>query len=286
MFRPGTEDRVSPGEAYAVFGPRLAPGLESRLTAGSPQNIHSVSLATQNTSLRTDTPTGTRQTPATPSTCPLAELAALRAQVAALEAQLAALQNTCPRAASGPLSLLQTIGDEIATLQNDSDWAGSPFYTINQLKPDHSGKVGELFVKRLCDSLEVACDYNEDINDQDDGTYDVVLNGKRVEIKTARLGKQKGFQHESLRADGCDYYLFLDITPDCFYITVCEKFDMTKQHPVLGRKPHLRKGTSDVYKLDFSEANLQKGIRHRITLQVTPDVTMEQVVEFLTLQIA
>lgn len=207
----------------------------------------------------------------------------LRARVAELEARLAVLERPAVvHALTGPMSLLRDIGEEVAARQSDSDWVGSPFAAINHLKPDHSGKVGELFVKRLCDGLGVACVYNEDINDQDDGTYDVLMNGKRVEIKTARLGKQKGFQHESLRAEGCDYYMFLDITADCFYVTVCEKFDMSCQHPVLGRKPHLRKGASDVYKLDFSEANLHKGIAGGITLKVTNEVTMEELVAFLT----
>lgn len=206
----------------------------------------------------------------------------LLARVAELEAKVTALERPAlVHELSGPMALLHSIGEEVGLRQKDADWEGSPFATINQLKPDHSGKVGELFIKRLCDEGSVSCVYNEDINDQQDGTYDVILNEKRVEIKTARLGKQKMFQHESLRAEGCDYYMFLDICTNGFYITVCPKFDMTVAHPVLGRKPHLRKGATDVYKLDFSEANLQKGIAGGITLQVTNDVTMETVVAFL-----
>jgi hypothetical protein len=210
----------------------------------------------------------------------------LLARVAELEARLALVERaTAVHELAGPMSLLRDIGEEVSARQSVSDWIGSPFAAIDHLKPDHAGKVGELFVKRICDGLGVACAYNEDINDQDDGTYDVLLNGKRVEIKTARLGKQKGFQHESLRAEGCDYYMFLDITPTCFYVTVCEKFDMSKQHPVLGRKPHLRKGATDVYKLDFSEANLCKGVTDGITFKVTADATMEQLAAFLTARV-
>jgi hypothetical protein len=210
----------------------------------------------------------------------------LLARVAELEARIAVLERPAAvHELAGPMSLLRDIGEEVSARQSASDWIGSPFVAIDHLKPDHAGKVGELFVKRLCDGLGMACAYNEDINDQDDGTYDVLLNGKRVEIKTARLGKQKGFQHESLRAAGCDYYMFLDITSTCFYVTVCEKFDMSNQHPVLGRKPHLRKGATDVYKLDFSEANLHKGVAGGITLKVTNTVTMEELMAFLAARI-
>lgn len=107
MFSPGTEDSVSPGEAYAVFGPRQAPGLESRLTPGSPQNTPSVSLATQNTSLRTDTPTGTRQTPATPSTGLLS--------CTTLQTYLATLK---PKATEDPMSLCSLLTRKVTQSTN------------------------------------------------------------------------------------------------------------------------------------------------------------------------
>ena len=214
------------------------------------------------------------------------ELEFLRAKIAALEMRVIELERpSVVHQLSGPMSLLHDIGEEVGVLQSVSDWVGSPFAAIDHLKADHSGKVGELFIKRVCDAGGVTCIYNENINDQDDGTYDVVLNGKRVEIKTARLGKQGGFQHESLRAEGCDYYMFLDIAPSHFYVTVCKKFDMSHQHTVLGRKPHLRKGATDVYKFDFGEANLAKGIVGGITLKVTNTTTAETLVEFLNQQV-
>lgn len=212
--------------------------------------------------------------------------AELLEKIAALEKRVLELERPAKVYELSPaMSLLREIGEEIGAQQSVSDWIDSPFATINQLKPDHSGKVGELFVKRLCDAGGVSCIYNEDINDQDDGTYDAILNGKRVEIKTARFGKQGGFQHESLRAEGCDYYMFLDIVSTHFYITVCKKFDMTHQHPILGRKPHLRKGSTDVYKFDFREPNLAKGISAGITLKITNETSMETITTFLNQQI-
>jgi hypothetical protein len=212
--------------------------------------------------------------------------AELLTRIAELEKRVAELERPKTEFSLSPaMSLLRDIGEEIGAKQSVSDWVDSPFATINQLKPDHSGKVGELFVKRLCDSIGVSCVYNEDINDQDDGTYDAILNGKRVEIKTARFGKQGGFQHESLRTEGCDYYMFLDVLPTHFYITVSKKFDMTTQHPVLGRKPHLRKGATDVYKFDFGENTLAKGIRAGITIKVDNDTPMEAILDFINRQI-
>jgi len=211
--------------------------------------------------------------------------AEMLSRIAALERRIEELErpvNVDVEPMSRIMGLLRDTGNEIYEIQRASDWTGSLFARINQLKPDHAGKVGELFVTRLCRMLGLECVYNEDINDQDDGTYDTVVNGKRVEIKTARLGKQGGFQHESLRTEGCDYYMFLDIVSTHFYITVCKKFDMSCKHPVFGRKPHLRKGASDVYKFDFGEAALSKGISAGITLKITNETSSETVANFMT----
>lgn len=204
----------------------------------------------------------------------LARIAQLRAELAALEAS-----DVAPMA--GPLTVLRDTGVDLYAKECASAWAGTPLETINKLKPDSSGKLGELFVAKLCRDGGLTVEYNEDINDQDDGTYDAVLNGKRVEIKTARLGAQHGFQHESLRADGCDLYLFVDIVPDAVYLTVSQKFVMTERHPIFGRKPHLRKGTTDVYKFDFGLAHLELGRKAGITLKVDATTTAETIVEFL-----
>lgn len=203
------------------------------------------------------------------------------ARITQLRAELAALETSAVAPMAGPLMVLRDAGVDLYAKECASAWCGSPLETINKLKPDSSGKLGELFVVKLCRDGGLSVEYDEDINDQDDGTYDAVLNGKRVEIKTARLGAQNGFQHESLRAEGCDKYLFVDIVPDAVYLTVSEKFNMAEKHPIIGRKPHLRKGTTDVYKFDFAVSHLEKCIRAGITLKVGATTSAESIVEFL-----
>jgi hypothetical protein len=120
--------------------------------------------------------------------------------------------------------------------------------------------------------------------DAGDGTYDSKVCNvceKRDEIKTAWQGKNGSFQHESLRAGGCDQHVFVDIAPNHYYITILTTFDMRQQHPVMGRKPHLRKGTTDVYKFDFGEKNLRDAIEAGVSIKVDESTTMDQVAEFM-----
>ena len=116
------------------------------------------------------------------------------------------------------------------------------------------------------------------------GTYDSKVCNvceKKDEIKTAWQGSNGSFQHESLRAGGCDQHVFVDVAPNYYYITVLATFDMTQRHPVIGRKPHLRRGTTNVYKFDFGESNLKKSIDAGLTIKVDKSTSMEQVAEFI-----
>jgi hypothetical protein len=183
-----------------------------------------------------------------------------------------------------PLDVLKTIGTEQLQLQKqlNESWVNSEFEAIQQLRPDYSGKCGEKLIVELCKKGGIEVEYNGDSNvNAEDGTYDAKICSKKDEIKTAWRGANKGFQHESLRAGGCDQMIFVDIAPNYYYITVLEKFDMTQPHPIIKRKPHLRKGTSDVYKFDFGEPNLQRAIEAGISIKVEKTTPMEDVLTFL-----
>ena len=133
----------------------------------------------------------------------------------------------------------------------NNTWSGSEFENAVTLKNDYSGKAGEIFIRDLCKQLKLEHLYDEDKIDEN-ATYDIIINRNKVEIKTARFGESSAsFQHESLRSDGCDLYAFVDILPDTIYLSVfSSNFDYSKKHPIFKRTPHLRKGTSDVYKFD------------------------------------
>ena len=60
-------------------------------------------------------------------------------------------------------------------------------------------------------------------------------------------------------------------------------FDYNRQHPILGRTPHLRKGTTDVYKFDFGKKTIKNGIESGITFELKERETDDgSLKEFLT----
>lgn len=183
-----------------------------------------------------------------------------------------------------PIQFIKNIGQELLIHQETTTtWNLSPFQCINKLKPDYSGKIGELFINRLCNQTSnMFSKYLEDVNSKD-GTYDI--NNKKIEIKTARLGKYGSFQHENLHLDGYDVLIFIDITPHYYYITILPKFDLDSKCKILGRKAHLRKNTNNVYKFDYNEKNIKNAIREGFSMKIDSLTTFECLSEFIETKI-
>jgi len=161
-------------------------------------------------------------------------------------------------------------------------WADSEYSQIEGLKNDYSGRAGELLAASICENLGISYVYVEDQVNQNDGTYDIIINECRVEVKTARVGNDgKTWQHESMRDHGCDYFLFIDIDPSALFLTIFSaNFDFSKKHPVFGRTPHLRKESNGTYKLDFGPATLRKGIEAGLTLRIDASTTNAEIKKF------
>ena len=175
----------------------------------------------------------------------------------------------------------KTIQEQYAKQQADNVWSGKKYEKINELKNDYSGKVGELIAKKFCQKFKIPHNYEEDRID-DEATYDIVIKGKKVEVKTGRLGKHGGFQHESLRDGGCDYFMFIDVLPSKLYLTVfSSNFNFSKRHPIIGRKPHLRKGTTNVYKFDFGNSTFRKAIASGICIEIDSNTKDSDIKKFL-----
>jgi hypothetical protein len=180
-------------------------------------------------------------------------------------------------------------------LENQDIWTGSKFEAMNDLKIDYSGKVGEnVFFPFLMENTDWSVVYLDNSNtNAGDGVYDGMINGKRVEVKTARLGKSTSkydmfggnFQHENLKHGECDYVLFLDYTPNYLLMTVIDfqNINLDESHSVLGIKPHKRKDTTNIYKLDLKEnTSIKKAVDGGIAMKVDEDTKNEDVIQFLS----
>jgi hypothetical protein len=56
---------------------------------------------------------------------------------------------------------------------------------------------------------------------------------------------------------------------------------MKIKHPIIGRTPHPRKGTSDVFKFDFGVTNLERAVEAGCSLKVDSETSMPDISEFI-----
>lgn len=217
-----------------------------------------------------------------------AELEKTKAELEKTKAELELLKRVYKSATSelyaddSVYGKLKQIGDQLYSTQNATNiWRNTPLEAINELKPDPAGKVGEELLKAVCLACGIRNESTGDKNSRD-GTYDQKVCDalKKVEIKTARIGGGK-YQHETLKKEGCDYWLFVDIKPNGGCITILPRFDLTNKHPITGTTPSPRKGTSDVFKWDFTENHLNKFVAAGVAIRFDKNTPMSRIGEFI-----
>ena len=106
-----------------------------------------------------------------------------------------------------------------------SIWDSSNWINISKLENDDVGKVGEEIIGVLCKKAGVPAKIDGmQTKERGGGIGDGKINGKTVEIKTARLGSAGNtFQHELGEVPWkAEYMLFFDIAPKKMYITKLE----------------------------------------------------------------
>jgi hypothetical protein len=222
----------------------------------------------------------------------MTELEAVKAELEAVKAELETIKKGCISPVVESYSddsvygKLKEIGEQLYNTQKATNmWRNTPLELINELKPDPAGKVGEELLKTICLACGIKNESTGDKNSKD-GTYDqkVCDTLKKVEIKTARLGGGK-YQHETLKKEGCDYWLFVDIKPDGGCITILPKFDLTNKHPITGTTPSPRKGTTDVFKWDFTENHLNKFVSTGAAIRFDKNTPMSKIGDFIIAKI-
>jgi hypothetical protein len=170
-------------------------------------------------------------------------------------------------------------------------WKGTRFEKVRDLTCDEVGQIGEDLIYSICNKNIIECIWDKkklsSLNDNGK-VYDMLIGGKKIEVKTARLGEQGSFQHENLRNTGeSDFWVFVDIAPNNIYVTVLKDFDLSlqKEHAILGKKAHLRKKAFDQYKLDFSPKTISNCIKAGITIKITENDDLYKIGKFLRAKI-
>jgi hypothetical protein len=177
-------------------------------------------------------------------------------------------------------------------------WENSPFEEpIKGRTSDERGYYGEGLVNDCVSKLtNFECKWLRDSNtSQEDGIYDILINGYRTEVKTASasLDKKTGkilykFQHENIYKENVwDKLVLVDIEPNGVYWTILNHSEMNFEgrHPIL--KTSATKHLS-AYKFDTAYStkskngcNLNRGITAGITIYVPNNADSSELSSFL-----
>jgi len=160
-------------------------------------------------------------------------------------------------------------------------WRDSPFKDIRSLQSNNVGGVGETMIQHICDTLNISATINGTKTKQvGGGDGDGIILEKSVEIKTAVEGSTStSYQHElGEKPWNANYIMFIDISPDCFYLTIFKNFSEefyksgNKCHPYFPTKSVTwRKGVG-AFKLDTTKKINETNIESTHTFKVSNGV--------------
>jgi hypothetical protein len=138
-----------------------------------------------------------------------------------------------------PSELLVSVIDVQRQKENEANiWKDSKYRYIAELESNNVGNVGENLIQKICESQGIPSSIDgaktklKGGGDDGDGR----INGRSVEIKTARLGaSQTSFQHElGEHPWKANYIAFVDVAPAHIYLSIFPNF--TEEHYKTGQK--------------------------------------------------
>ena len=114
-----------------------------------------------------------------------------------------------------------------------------------------------------------------------------------VEIKTAHQGSTSpSFQHElgEVPWKGSKYMIFVDIAPDCIYLTIFKNFEEStykskEKLPIFPTKTVTWRKEKGAFKLDTSVKINELSIENGNAIKITPTTPNETVASFIRAKI-
>jgi hypothetical protein len=124
--------------------------------------------------------------------------------------------------------LIRLIQKQKQKEENQDIWKNSPYKDFVKLQSNNAGNVGEELINDICKASGIDADCNGAKTKQiGGGKGDGTIMGIPIEIKTAHQGAgSPTFQHElgEVPWNGGIYMIFVDIAPDCIYLTIFKNF--------------------------------------------------------------
>tara|TARA_B100001758_G_scaffold247910_1_gene268431 strand:+ start:5507 stop:6352 length:846 start_codon:yes stop_codon:yes gene_type:complete len=127
-------------------------------------------------------------------------------------------------------NLLSTcVREQYELKQKRNIWENSPFQLINHLECDDVGRIGEIFIQKTCDDLNIPASINGTLTKAIGGGKigDGTINGHSAEVKTARqgTGKAASCQHELGEIPwNAEFMCFLDVGPSTCHLHILPNY--------------------------------------------------------------
>lgn len=191
-----------------------------------------------------------------------------------------------------PSTLLSNIIEEQRCKEEKNNlWTKSCYRDITKLQSNNVGIVGEKLIQDICSQCNITSHIDGSrMKTRGGGIGDGHIKNKACEVKTAHLGISGTFQHElGEHPWKSDYLVFVDITPESFFITILKNF--TESHykckgskcaPHFPTKTITRRKEQGNFKFDTS---VKLNRKSSATIEITKTTTMSELGLFINTSI-
>ena len=169
-------------------------------------------------------------------------------------------------------------------------WKKSPYKDLVKLQSNNVGNVGEELINHICKTTGIDADCNGAKTKQiGGGEGDGKIMNIPVEIKTAHQGSSSpSFQHElgEVPWKGSKYMIFVDISPECIYLTIFQNFDektykSKEKLPCFPTKTITWRKEKGAFKLDTSVKINELSVENGHAIKITPTTSNDTIASFI-----
>jgi hypothetical protein len=169
-------------------------------------------------------------------------------------------------------------------------WKNSHYKDLVKLQSNNVGNVGEELINSICKSsgIDAYCN-GAKTKKIGGGEGDGTIMGIPIEIKTAHQGSSSpSFQHElgEVPWKGGKYMIFVDIAPECIYITIFKNFTEViykgnEKLPYFPTKTETWRKKNGAFKLDTSVKINETSIKNGHAIKITQTTSNDTIASFI-----
>jgi len=191
---------------------------------------------------------------------------------------------------SGHNMLIHIIQQQKEKEDKQDIWENSPYKALVKLQSNNVGIVGEELINNMCKTTGIDAVCNGAKTKQiGGGKGDGKIMNIPVEIKTAHQGsKIPSFQHElgEVPWKGSKYMIFVDISPECIYLTIFKNFDEKtykgkEKLPYFPTKTITWRKKKGAFKLDTSVKINERSVENGHAIKITPTTSNDTIASFI-----